>query len=183
MAGGREPTDRFDKSRKIPAAASSSSAASIGSHAPSATRAASSSGTASRRASVPNASAVTSSRARASRRWARSPLDSSHASCLSSAATRSSTPSPVVPTVGTIGGFHSVRARDTMCRRSRRVAWASGRSALFTTRTSATSRRPALAAWTESPMPGTTRTAVVSAAEAISTSAWPTPTVSTRMTS
>ncbi len=32
-------------------------------------------------------------------------------------------------------------------------------------------------------MPGTTSTTVVSAAEAISTSAWPTPTVSTRMTS
>ena len=32
-------------------------------------------------------------------------------------------------------------------------------------------------------MPGTTSTTVLSAAEAISTSAWPTPTVSTRMTS
>ena len=39
-----------------------------------------------------------------------------------------------------------------------------------------------MAAWMESPMPGTTSTTVVSAAEAISTSAWPTPTVSTRMT-
>ena len=59
----------------------------------------------------------------------------------------------------------------------------SGRSALFTTSTSATSSTPAFAAWMESPMPGTTSTTVLSAAEAISTSAWPTPTVSTRMTS
>jgi hypothetical protein len=89
----------------------------------------------------------------------------------------------VVATVGTIGGFHSLWARATIARRSRRVALVSGRSALFTTSTSATSSTPAFAAWTESPMPGTTSTTVVSAAEAISTSAWPTPTVSTRMTS
>ena len=89
----------------------------------------------------------------------------------------------MVATVGTIGGFHAPLARATMARRSRSVAWVSGRSALFTTRTSATSRRPAFAAWMESPMPGTTSTTVLSAADAISTSAWPTPTVSTRMTS
>jgi hypothetical protein len=131
---------------------------------------------------MPNARAVTSSRARASCRRARSPLDSSQASCRSSCLTSSSTPSPAVATVGTIGGFHSPVARDTICRRSRRVAWVSGRSALFTTSTSATSSTPAFAAWMESPMPGTTSTTVLSAAEAISTSAWPTPTVSTRMT-
>jgi hypothetical protein len=85
--------------------------------------------------------------------------------------------------VGTIGGFHSLRARETMARRSRTAAWVSGRSALFTTSTSATSRTPAFAAWTESPIPGTTSTTVLSAADAISTSAWPTPTVSTRMIS
>ena len=145
---------RSDKSLKTTVAASSSSAASAGSHWPSATRAASSSGTASRLASAPNARAVTSSRALASRRRARSPLDSSQASCLSSAASRSSTPSPVMATVAAIGGFHSPLARLTMARRSRSVAWVSGRSALFTTRTSATSRRPAFAAWMESPMPG-----------------------------
>ena len=42
---------------------------------------------------------------------------------------------------------------------------------------------PAFAAWIESPMPGATITSVVSAREAISTSAWPTPTVSIRITS
>lgn len=168
---------------KITVAASSSSAASVGSQRPSATRAASSSGTVSRFVSAPTASALTSSRALASRRRARSPLDSSHSSCRSSSLTRSSTPSPVVATVGTIGGFHSLWARATIARRSRRVALVSGRSALFTRSTSATSSTPAFAAWTESPMPGTTSTTVVSAAEAISTSAWPTPTVSTRMTS
>ena len=92
-------------------------------------------------------------------------------------------PSPAVPTVVTIGGRHSPDASATIARRSRTVAWVSGRSALFTTSTSATSSTPAFAAWMESPMPGTTSTTVVSAAEAISTSAWPTPTVSTRITS
>ena len=130
-----------------------------------------------------NARAVTSSRALARRRRDRSPLASSQASCLSSAATRSSTPSSRVATVGTIGGFHALGASATMARRSRRVAWVSGRSALFTTSTSATSSTPAFAAWIESPMPGTTSRTVLSAAEAISTSACPTPTVSTRITS
>src|SRR5215467_7838001 len=62
-------------------------------------------------------------------------------------------------------------------------ARAPGRSLLFTTKTSAISRIPALAAWMESPIPGATITSVESAREAISTSAWPTPTVSTRITS
>ncbi len=47
------------------------------------------------------------------------------------------------------------------------------------TKTSATSKRPALFACMESPHPGVTTTTVVSAADAISTSIWPTPTVST----
>ena len=42
---------------------------------------------------------------------------------------------------------------------------------------------PALAAWMPSPIPGASSTRVVSAAEATSTSAWPTPTVSTSTTS
>ena len=58
------------------------------------------------------------------------------------------------------------------------VRWAPGRSPLFTTTISATSRRPALMAWTSSPMSGASRTTVVSAAAATSTSLWPVPTVS-----
>jgi hypothetical protein len=42
---------------------------------------------------------------------------------------------------------------------------------------------PALAAWMPSPMPGATSTSVVSASEAISSSDWPTPTVSISTTS
>src|SRR3954449_11664123 len=39
---------------------------------------------------------------------------------------------------------------------------------------------PAFAAWMPSPNPGARTSSVVSASDAISTSAWPTPTVSTR---
>ncbi len=42
---------------------------------------------------------------------------------------------------------------------------------------------PAFAAWIPSPMPGASSTIVVSAIAAISTSLWPTPTVSIRITS
>ena len=66
-----------------------------------------------------------------------------------------------------------------MCRRSRTVASAPSRSALLTTNTSPISRIPALAAWIPSPIPGASRTTVVSARPATSTSDWPTPTVST----
>ena len=60
------------------------------------------------------------------------------------------------------------------------VRCAPGRSPLFTTTMSATSSRPALIAWTSSPISGASRTTVVSAAAATSTSLWPVPTVSTR---
>ena len=70
-----------------------------------------------------------------------------------------------------------------MFRRSRTVASAPSRSALLTTKTSPISRMPALAAWMPSPMPGASSTSVVSAGPAISTSVWPTPTVSTSTTS
>ena len=71
------------------------------------------------------------------------------------------------------------RARSSICSRSRRASRTPGRSALLITKTSATSSRPALLACMESPQPGVTTTTVVSAAEAISTSICPTPTVST----
>ena len=70
----------------------------------------------------------------------------------------------------------------SIVRRSLTTSWAPGRSLLLTTKTSAISRMPALAAWIESPIPGATMTSVVSASEAISSSAWPTPTVSIRTT-
>ena len=59
------------------------------------------------------------------------------------------------------------------------VRCAPGRSPLFTTTMSATSSSPALIAWTSSPISGASRTTVVSAAAATSTSLWPVPTVST----
>ena len=71
----------------------------------------------------------------------------------------------------------------SIVRRSLTASWAPGRSLLFTTKMSAISRIPALAACTESPMPGATITSVESAREAMATSAWPTPTVSIRTTS
>ena len=55
------------------------------------------------------------------------------------------------------------------------VRWAPGLSPLFTTTRSATSSRPALIAWTSSPISGASRTTVVSAAAATSTSLWPGP--------
>ena len=60
------------------------------------------------------------------------------------------------------------------------VRWAPGRSPLLTTTMSATSSRPALIAWTSSPISGASSTTVVSAAAATSTSLWPVPTVSSR---
>ena len=70
----------------------------------------------------------------------------------------------------------------SMVRISCTVLWAPGRSALFTTKTSAISMIPALIIWTPSPSPGVRTTSVVSAIAATSSSDCPTPTVS-RMTS
>src|SRR5213594_2351607 len=60
-------------------------------------------------------------------------------------------------------------------------AWAPSRSALFTTKMSATSMSPAFMAWTESPDSGTRVTTVVSACLMMSSSVCPTPTVSMRI--
>ena len=88
-------------------------------------------------------------------------------------------PSPAVATVRDDRRLPLRRRRScpmaSMVRRSRTTSWAPGRSHLFTTKMSAISRMPALAAWIESPMPGATITSVVSASDAISTSAWPDP--------
>ena len=80
-------------------------------------------------------------------------------------------------------GARCVRERSSIIASSATARSAPSRSALLTTKTSAISRMPALIAWMSSPRPGTSTTAVVSAARTMSTSSWPTPTVSMRITS
>src|SRR5215813_851783 len=77
----------------------------------------------------------------------------------------------------------TARRTSSIERSSRTTRSAPSRSALFTAKMSATSRMPALIAWTSSPMPGTRTTTVVWAIWATSISSWPTPTVSTKTTS
>src|SRR5882757_6602218 len=130
-----------------------------------------------------------SARARNWRRRSRSPDCAIHSRCWSSVATTSSIPSPFEAIVRTIGAFQIDPSRsrrepkESMYRRSRTVWSAPSRSALFTTKMSATSRIPAFAAWIPSPIPGASRTIVVSASETTSISDCPTPTVSTNTTS
>ncbi len=116
---------------------------------------------------------------RRSRSW---PLSASQAWCFAIASITSSMPSPRDATVRTIGGFQSSGSRFSasaiIVRISRTVSEAPSRSALLTTKMSAISRMPAFAACTASPIPGASSTSVVSAADAISTSDCPTPTVS-----
>ena len=124
-----------------------------------------------------------SSRKRKRRRRSSSPVLLMCARCCCTTSHKASTPSPVEPMVGTIGGRHAScgkSERSSICSRSRRVSSTPLRSALLITNTSAISMRPALFACTESPQPGFTTTTVVSALPAISTSTWPTPTVSTK---
>ena len=121
-----------------------------------------------------------SARRRSRRRISSPPVVSRCARCAPIAAHSSSMPAPEVAVVQTTGGRHPVSpASSSIPSRSRTVSGAPGRSALFTTNTSAISSSPALAACTASPQPGFTTTTVVSAWPAISTSTWPTPTVST----
>jgi len=70
-------------------------------------------------------------------------------------------------------------AATSIARSCEAVRCAPGLSPLLTTTMSATSSNPALIAWTSSPISGASRTTVVSAAAATSTSLWPVPTVST----
>ena len=93
----------------------------------------------------------------------------------------SATPLPVVASVLTIGGRHSpspklCRARFDSIDVTMRSA--PSRSHLLTTKMSAISMMPALSACTSSPVPGTSTTTEMSAVRTISTSSWPTPTVS-----
>ena len=125
--------------------------------------------------------ARTSAASLARSRRSPSPLAARNSRCWPMAAHSSSVPSPVEATVETIGGVHPSAGADrwSMNSRSRRVSAAPGRSALLTTKMSAASSRPALAACMASPDPGGTTTSVVFAAPATSISTWPTPTVST----
>src|SRR5579864_8705635 len=96
------------------------------------------------------------------------------------ALTSSGTPLPSTATVFTIGGVHlSLRvARVCMARISRSTRSAPSRSLLLITNMSAISMMPALMVCTSSPMPGTRMTTVTSDRRTMSTSSWPTPTVS-----
>ena len=132
-----------------------------------------------------------SPRPAASARASRAPPPSSSrpvARCRSSAASSSGTPSPVEAVVTmTSGRFGAGRSGPagsaptvgtSIARSWAAVRSAPGLSPLLTTTRSATSSRPALIAWTSSPISGASRTTVVSAAAATSTSLWPVPTVS-----
>src|SRR5688572_3168316 len=87
-----------------------------------------------------------------------------------------STPFPVTASVFSTGCDDSPAIAST-------TRSAPSRSALLTTKISAISMMPALSAWTSSPAPGLKTTTVTSAVRAMSTSAWPTPTVSMITTS
>ena len=93
-------------------------------------------------------------------------------------------PCPSVATVFTISGAAAsgaaIESIDWISVTTRSTP---SRSALFTTKTSAISMMPALSACTSSPRPGTSTTRLTSAVPTISTSSWPTPTVSTSTTS
>src|SRR5258706_5559482 len=111
------------------------------------------------------------------------------AECARTCVTTSSSsaiPVPVVASVFRIGGRHSPGWNacsdsmvDTDCARRS----APSRSALFTTKMSAISMMPALSACTSSPVPRTSTTIEMSAILTMSTSSWPTPTVSMITTS
>ncbi len=100
--------------------------------------------------------------------------------------TSSATPAPVVATVRSTGGRHESAGHcssDSIDSIDAAVRSAPSRSALLTTKTSAISMMPALRACTSSPAPGTMVTTDTSAVRTMSTSSWPTPTVSTITTS
>src|SRR4051812_5531666 len=102
------------------------------------------------------------------------------------AAASSGTPAPVVATVLMTGGRHSplayvCSARFVSIAETSRSA--PSRSALLMTKMSAISMMPAFRAWTSSPVPGTSVTIDTSAVRMMSTSSWPTPTVSMMMMS
>src|SRR5213593_3725947 len=116
-------------------------------------------------------SASTSARAAPRRRSRYSPDSRAQARCLSIASMSCGNPSPDWADVRRMGLFHGRSfARESICARSRAVSSAPGRSALFTTSTSAISSTPALIAWMSSPRPGTVTRQTVSATRTTSTS-------------
>ena len=87
----------------------------------------------------------------------------------------------MVATVRTMGGRQASAANDWSASSDSTdatVRSAPSLSALFTTKMSAISMMPALSACISSPVPGTSVTIETSAARTMSTSSWPTPTVS-----
>ena len=113
-----------------------------------------------------------SRRARVPSEWVRNALIVCH---------NSGTPRPVVASVFTIGGRHSPSPKCCSARFDSidvTMRSAPSRSHLFTTKMSAISMMPAFSACTSSPVPGTRTTTEMSAVRTMSTSSWPTPTVS-----
>ena len=97
----------------------------------------------------------------------------------SSCSTSASTPSPRTASVLTIGTRQPRwGASESTPRISRTIVSVRGWSALLTTMMSGISMIPAFSAWIESPEPGMSTRTTVSAWSMMSTSAWPTPTVS-----
>src|SRR5215211_3769907 len=107
------------------------------------------------------------------------PCSSMNARCSAILPASSSIPSERLASVLTIGTRQpSCGASESVPLISRTIVSVSGWSDLLTTITSGISITPALSAWTESPEPGMRTSTTVSAWPMMSTSAWPTPTVS-----
>ena len=118
------------------------------------------------------------------RRSASVPCSMMCAWCSAIFSASSSTPSPRLASVLTIGTRQpSCGPSESTPRISRTIVSVSGWSDLLTTITSGISITPALSAWIESPEPGISTSTTVSAWSMMSTSAWPTPTVSSNTSS
>src|SRR5438094_108490 len=128
--------------------------------------------------------ATTSCLTRCCRREVSAPLSLRKAWCARIASQTFAIPSSLAADAITMGGRHACFGPSVMASWiSRRVFSAPPRSTLLMTKTSAISRMPALMVWTASPDSGISVSTTLSQIVEISSSDWPTPTVSTRMTS
>src|SRR5438876_1299407 len=128
--------------------------------------------------------ATTSCLTRCCRREVSAPLSLRKAWCARIASQTCAIPSSLAADAITTGGRHACFGPSVMASWiSRRVFSAPPRSTLLMTKTSAISRMPALMVWTASPDSGIRVSTTLSQIVEISSSDWPTPTVSTRMTS
>src|SRR3990167_5462366 len=173
----------------------SACAAVYGSSVPSTTRAKappSSPARAARSTSMRNSSTsrlLTSARRRARRRAAKAPVASRAARWRRSSTSSASTPTSFCAYAESTGISQAMSLGEVAlaaCRcaanfSSAMRAGAPGRSALLTRKTSAASISPAFIVWMASPDSGTRTTTVVSASFMMSSSVWPTPTVSIRI--